>query len=118
MQRDLFAPPLDPAKLSQWFTPCWAAELIVERHFSHLTPSDLVLDPMAGSGNLLAGVPAPIPAIGIEIDPRHAARARERTNRRVIEGDFRDTMPRLATFDLHPTMVLANPPFVASTIVG
>lgn len=101
------------ASLDQYFTPLWAAQLIVDRFFGDLDENDVVIDPCSGDGALLRGLPAHVPAIGIEIDPKIAARARELTGRTIITGDFR-TVP----IDLRPTALLANPPFNTDIIDG
>lgn len=100
-------PPLDLA-LHQFFTPLWAAEALVEKHFKHLTSSDVAMDPSCGEGRMLAAIPAHVPAFGVDIDPIQAARATEITGRRVICGDFQ-TVP----VDLQPTAVIGNPPFMS-----
>ncbi|HVT35101.1 MAG TPA: hypothetical protein VHE37_05940, partial [Nevskiaceae bacterium] len=78
-------------ELNQFFTPLFVAEALVERYFSHLTSRDLVLEPSCGDGAFLAAIPSHIPAVGVEIDPVMAQRARA-TGREVISGDFR-TVP-------------------------
>lgn len=96
-------------QLGQWFTPAWAAEALIDRHFGHLTASDCVLDPTAGIGNLLLPLPAHVQAFGVEIDPVLADQARARTGRTIITGDFR-TVP----LPHRPTAVFGNTPFQAS----
>lgn len=95
--------------LSQYHTPRWAAEMLYDAHFSHLGPSDLLLEPTCGNGSLLASVPLNVPCIGIEIDPALVVKARRLTNRPVIEGDC-------LTADISEygkvTAVFGNPPFV------
>ncbi len=99
--------------LGQFFTPFWAAESLVERHFPDLDAGDLVLEPSCGTGAFLAAIPDHVPAIGVEIDPSVAEIARKRTRRRIIDGDFR-TLP----LDLRPTCILGNPPFELRIIDG
>lgn len=101
---------LFPATLNQYFTPMWAAEALVERYFSALGASDLVLEPSCGEGALLAAIPRHVPAVGVEIDPVLAAQAR-RTGREVVCGDFRTV--KLA---LSPTAIIGNPPFEAPIV--
>lgn len=95
--------------LSQFFTPRWAAEMLYDAHFSHLGPSDLLLEPTCGNGSLLASVPLNVPCVGIEIDPALVVKARKLTRRTVIEGDC-------LTADISEygkvTAVFGNPPFV------
>lgn len=92
--------------LSQWMTPFWAAEALVQRHFSDLTGNDVVWDPTCGTGAFLGAIPTHVQAIGSEIDPALAEVARRRTGRRVITGDARQV-----NFHLRPTAVISNPPF-------
>lgn len=98
-------------KLCQWFTPRWVAEALVERHFSRLGSSDLVLDPSCGPGAFLLAVPRDVPAVGVEIDPALADRARRETGRRIVVGDFRDV-----DLGVNPTALIGNPPFHGATI--
>lgn len=99
--------------LSQFFTPVWAAEALVHEYFSHLTRSDLVLEPSCGTGSFLHGLPREIPAVGVEIDPALASVARRTTGREVITGDF-----RVVNLSLQPTCVIGNPPFDLSVFDG
>ena len=120
MQHDLFgamrrerpetSPANDPA-LSQWFTPSWAADLLVGDALRGLGAVD-VLEPSCGDGAILDAIPTANHAIGIEIDPRMAAAARARTGREVILGDY-------ATVDLEGRTfgaIIGNPPFEADAI--
>lgn len=100
-------------KLCQFFTPLWVAEALVERHFPNLDGNDLVIEPSCGEGSFLKAVPAHVPAIGVEIDPRVAAVAREETGREILCGDFL-TIP----LDVQPTAIIGNPPFIMNTIDG
>jgi site-specific DNA-methyltransferase (adenine-specific) len=97
-----------PSKLCQFFTPLWVAEALVERHFPNLDCADLVIEPSCGWGGFLRGVPAYVPAIGVEIDPVAASIARTESGRQVIVGDFRSV-----ALELKPTAIVGNPPFVA-----
>lgn len=99
-------------ELGQWMTPAWAAECLIERYFSDLSSSDLVLEPSCGTGAFLRTIPAHVGAIGVEIDPALAERARANSGRQVIVGDFR-------VVDLQqtrPTAVIGNPPFSVRVI--
>ena len=93
-------------ELSQFFTPAWAAEMLFDAHFSHLTAADSVWEPTCGPGNALAAIPAHIPAFGTEIDPELARQAALRTGRTVLAGDCR-TVP----LSRPVTAVFGNPPF-------
>lgn len=97
--------------LGQYFTPVWAAGALVERYFPDLGIWDRVLEPSCGPGAFLQAVPEHVAAMGVEIDPALAQRARALTGRTVIEGDF-------TTVDIPfaPTVVLGNPPFKLATV--
>ena len=97
--------------LCQFFTPVWAAELLVERYFPDLTADHLVLEPTAGTGVFLSAIPAHVPAFGVEIDPTLAAEARRRSGREVITQNILDIdLKRM------PTHVIGNPPFDAKFV--
>jgi site-specific DNA-methyltransferase (adenine-specific) len=119
-QQLLDALPIDPAaqrddglnpQLDQWLTPAWAAEAIVESHYSHLGRADHVLEPSCGRGAFLSAIPACVPAIGVEIDPVLAAQARELTGRSVVCGDFREV-----SLPTGITTIIGNPPFKADIV--
>lgn len=93
-------------ELCQHFTPVWAAEALIDQYFPRLGSSDLVVEPSCGDGAFLKALPAYVPAVGVEIDPVVAERARRATGREVVVGDFR-TVP----LALRPTAVIGNPPF-------
>ena len=96
----------DKKQLGQYFTPAWAAEILFDAHFSHLTDADLVWEPTCGTGACLAAVPEHIPAVGTELDSELAAIASANTGRLVSVGNC-------LTADLPPniTAVFGNPPF-------
>lgn len=98
-------------ELNQFFTPAWAAELLVCRHFSDLRPGDVVLEPSCGDGRFLMAVPGEVDAFGVEIDPVQAAAAQQNSGRQVIVGDF-------TTVELpqRPTAVIGNPPYKSDLI--
>lgn len=99
--------------LNQYFTPRWAAEAIVERHFADLRPGAAVVEPSCGDGRFLMALPDHIDAVGVEIDPVQAAIARERSGRTVITGDFlKVDLPN----DIEA--IVGNPPFVANTVAA
>lgn len=95
----------------QFFTPTWAAELLIEDSFPSLNEHDTVLEPTCGPGSFLGCIPKCVPAFGVEIDPDLARRARERTGRTVLIGDIRTIqLPQ------HPTVIIGNLPFIASLV--
>ncbi len=100
-------------ELGQYPTQQWAAEAIVESFFPSLGAGHVVLEPGCGPGAFLSAVPAGVQAIGVEIDPLMAERARRNTGCRVIEGDF-----RTVEIDVEPTHIIGNPPFILSVIDG
>lgn len=97
--------------LGQYPTPVWAAEALVERHFSDLTPDDFFVEPSCGPGAFLCAMSTNIPGIGVEIDPVVATQARINSGRIVINQDF-----MRAELDTQPTVVIGNPPFNMKTI--
>lgn len=100
-------------RLGQYMTPRWASTVLFERFFADAAGSDLILEPSCGDGAWLEVIPSRVPAIGVEIDPTLAARAHERTGRRVIIGDFTQI-----ALDFEPSIVVGNLPFKASTIAA
>lgn len=99
--------------LDQYFTPFWFAESIVERYFPRLDATDVCIEPSCGEGSFLRAIPAPVRAVGVEIDARVAEIARRETRREVICGDFR-TVP----LTIEPTFIIGNPPFDADVFDG
>lgn len=97
--------------LSQYMTPAWAAERLVELYFGRLTEHDLVLEPTCGTGAFLAAIPPHVPAIGVELDPDLAEQARANSGREVLTSDIRSV--RLPS---PPTAVIGNPPFKATLV--
>jgi site-specific DNA-methyltransferase (adenine-specific) len=90
--------------LNQFFTPTWAAELIVQHFYPDLSERDTVLEAGCGDGRFLMAVPEDVDAYGVEIDPTLIDEARHNTGREIIQGDFRKVdLPR------RPTVVLGNP---------
>ena len=100
-------------ELSQYMTPAWVAQEIVQAYFQDLTLCDRVLEPSCGDGAFLAAIPDHVPAVGVEIDPELAARARRRTGREVIVGDF-----ATVALEHSPTAIIGNPPFRQSVIAS
>lgn len=119
IQNDLFLgqratgeerPVLDAA-LSQWFTPAWAAEMLTEDALKDMGDVGVV-EPSCGDGAFLCSIPRRNPAIGVEIDPRMAERARAASGRPVLVGDFSTADVAVENLGL----VLGNPPFDMPTI--
>jgi len=121
MQQDMFAiatrgdagepaVPRNPA-LSQYFTPRWAADLLVADALRGMGDVS-VLEPACGDGAMLGAVPARNPALGVEIDPRMAAVARVSTGREVLCADLRTVDLTGRAFQV----VVGNPPFEAEVI--
>lgn len=98
-------------ELNQYFTPVFAAEMIVAHYYPNLTSDDLVFDIGCGDGRFLKALPEHVPAVGFEIDPAMAAKARVHTGREVVVGDFTQ-LP----FPGKPTLFLGNPPFEMDTV--
>jgi len=100
-------------KNCQHFTPTWAAELLVQRHFGDLDSHDVVIEPTCGDGRFLMAVPPHVSAYGVEINPVAADAARKNSGREVIVGDF-----RTVALPCRPTAIVGNPPFIADVIDG
>jgi len=99
--------------LSQYFTPRWVAEAIVEQHFADLPDGATAIEPSCGDGRFLMALPAHVRAIGVEIDPAWAAVARQRSGREVLTGDFLHVpLP----IDVHA--IVGNPPFKADVVAA
>lgn len=97
--------------LDQWFTPFWAAEILVEDVLAGLGAVSIV-DAGCGTGAFLAAVPSSCPAVGVDVDPRVVAAARANTGREVLLGDFRDVDLSGRSIEV----VLGNPPFKTGVI--
>jgi hypothetical protein len=97
--------------LHQWFTPAWVCEAIIERCYADLDLGDRVVEPFCGDGRMLMALPNEISAIGIEIDPLMAERARQNTGRTIICGDFFGV-----EISGPVTHFVGNPPFDAKLI--
>jgi adenine-specific DNA-methyltransferase len=100
------------AVLHQWFTPRWVCEAIIDRYYRTLGLADSVIEPSCGDGRFLEAIPPGIPAVGVEIDPVMADRARA-TGRRVITGDF-----LTAEIPGRFTHAIGNLPFDARLVHG
>lgn len=98
-------------RLGQYFTPRWVAEAIVEEHFGDLAAGSTVVEPGCGAGAFLHALPRHVRAIGVEIDPKWADKARRDTGREVLLGDFlKVELP--AQIDA----LIGNPPFQADVV--
>lgn len=98
---------------NQYFTPVWAAELIVNHYYPHLTKDDVVFDIGCGDGRFLSALPDHVKAYGFEIDPSMAQQASMNTGREIIVGDFNEV-----AFPENPTLLIGNPPFQLDTVNG
>lgn len=100
-------------ELGQFSTPAWAAEILLDEYFPDLTAKGCLWEPTCGYGNMLAAVPAHIPAFGSELDAYCAMEAARRTGREVVTGDCRTVrLPRPVT------AVFGNPPFKLDLFSG
>lgn len=99
--------------LNQYFTPTWAAELLVQKFFPELDRHSRVIEPSCGDGRFLMALPREVEAIGVDIDPTLADEARRNSGRDILTGDF-------CTIDLpfRPTAIIGNPPFESKVIHG
>lgn len=100
-------------ELSQYFTPSWAADALVEEFFPDLGIWDRVIEPSCGPGAFLSAIPDYVPAIGVEIDPALVERARANTGREIILGDF-----TTADIPFAPTVIVGNPPYKQAVMQG
>lgn len=103
-------------ELGQYFTPVWAAERLIETFFADLRSGDVAVEPTCGDGRFLQVIPSEVHALGIEIDPVHAASARARTGREVLAGDFREIDLPFENGDVDA--VIGNPPYTLDTVDG
>lgn len=97
----------------QWFTPFWAAELLVDDALRQLGQVSIV-EPACGTGAFLSAIPQACPAFGIDIDPKVVPAAVANSGREVIVGDYR-------TCDLagrEVQLVIGNPPFPMHIVEG
>lgn len=92
--------------LSQYLTPPWASSLLVEQFFPELSATSFVLEPTCGEGSFLSALPECVPAIGVEIDPMLAERARENTGRTIHVADALEFTP-----ECDVSHVIGNIPF-------
>lgn len=101
------------AELSQWFTPSWAAEAIVEQEFSWLKPGDKVVEPSCGDGSFLCALPKALDVIGVEIDPVMAKKAMANSGRTVLVGDFLEIPLEIIG---RAQAIVGNPPFSSELV--
>lgn len=99
--------------LNQFFTPTWAAELIIKQFFPDLNRNSTVIEPACGDGRFLLALPSDVRAAGVEIDPVLADEARQNTGREILTSDF-----RTAELPFRPTAVIGNPPFDSEIVDG
>jgi adenine-specific DNA-methyltransferase len=101
------------ATLSQWFTPFWVAEELVDdalRGMGHVS----VIEPSCGTGAFLTAIPKDMPALGVDIDPRVVSAAVANSGREVRVGDFRT----MGLDGFSPELIVGNPPFEMDVING
>lgn len=81
--------------LGRYMTPAWAGRELYDAHFAHLAAGSIAIEPTCGDGRMLAAIPPHIEAMGVEIDPELADRARARCpNRKIQTGDlFKTDLP-------------------------
>lgn len=101
------------SSLSQWMTPSWVAEAIVEHALPRFKEGSLIIEPSCGIGRFLDVIPKAYPAIGVEIDDQLAEASRSKGHN-VITGDFRTVALPENKFSL----VIGNPPFEKSIFDG
>lgn len=99
-------------ELSQFFTPAWAAELIIQHFYPSLGSGDTVFDLGCGDGRFLMALPDEVCAFGFEIDPDMAALARSNSGREIVVGDFSSAPWPEVT----PTLIIGNPPYDMSLV--
>ncbi len=100
-------------ELSQWMTPAWAAQAIVDHALPLFKDGAIVVEPSCGIGRFLDAIPNQYRSIGVELDPDLASIATKRGHEVVI-GDFR-------TVDLPVDKadgIIGNPPFEAPVFNG
>lgn len=94
------------ASLSQFMTPSWAAEMIVQHALPKFETGAVVIEPSAGIGRFLDALPDNYRGIGVEIDPKLAQIAQGKGHE-VHVGDFRSIELPVGRADC----ILGNPPF-------
>lgn len=102
------------ADLSQWFTPFWAAEELVDDALRTIGRNVHVAEPSCGTGAFLAAIPQSCPAFGVDVDPSVVPAAIANSGREILVGDFR-------TVDLgnrKAELIIGNPPFKTELIEG
>lgn len=100
------------AALDQYFTPGWAAQMLLEEVLGKMGAVG-VLEPSCGHGAFLTAIPAHLPAYGVEIDPKAAAIAERNSGRQVLVGDFRT----IELPEQEIALIVGNPPFSSVDLV-
>jgi len=101
------------ADLSQFMTPAWIAEAIVEHALPKFEDNAVVIEPSCGIGRFLNALPKQYRNIGVEIDPDLARKAREQGHE-VILGDYREVDLPVSKVNA----VIGNPPFKLDVFEG
>lgn len=94
---------LEKTKLQQFSTPLPIAAAATVA--AGPVPGDLVLEPTAGTGNLVAALPEGVQVQTVELSPRRAALLRAQ-GYQVTEADYLRHTP-----DEAPTVIITNPPW-------
>ncbi|BAI99021.1 MULTISPECIES: strawberry notch-like NTP hydrolase domain-containing protein [Sphingobium] len=102
-------------ELQQFSTPLTLA--FVAARAAHILPSDLVLEPSAGTGMLAAWLPRDIPVHLNEIDPQRAALLEGVLGQIVTRYDA-EYIDDLLSPVVRPSVILINPPYSRSTTRG
>jgi len=109
--------PSKESQNSQYFTPPWAAEALLDRFLPELletNPSFRAIEPSCGKGAFLLPIPKENKAIGIELDPDLIEEAKENTGREILCGNFIN-IPLPSEYQGNTTHIIGNPPFTHKT---
>jgi C-terminal domain on Strawberry notch homologue len=93
---------LEKSKLQQFSTPLPIG--LMAGHAADVLEGDRVLEPTAGTGSLLVGVPDDTPVTAVELAARRAELLRA-AGLNVLQGDY------LSSRTEQPTVIIANPPW-------
>ncbi len=112
---------MDRVERGDWQTPPALASKVVE-HIRRVA-ARTVIEPTCGDGAFLGAADEVFPRaelLGFEIDAGHVQRARIAAPRaRVVEADFFATdWARVAADAAEPILVVGNPPWVTSSVLG